>query len=123
MKTYRVTVNGNQYDVTVEEIAAGQAPVASSAPSAAPITPPAASAKPAAGGALGTVTIESPLPGSIFKILAKAGEKVKKGQVIIIIEAMKMENEVLSPSDGTIVSMNVTEGATINAGDLLWSMS
>lgn len=123
MKTYRVTVNGNQYDVTVEEIAAGQAPAASSAPSAAPVTPPAASAKPAASGALGTVTIESPLPGSIFKILAKTGEKVKKGQVIIIIEAMKMENEVLSPSDGTIVSMNVTEGATINAGDLLWSMS
>lgn len=122
MKTYRITVNGNQYDVTVEEIS-GQAPAAQNvavsvpaakAPDKAAITKPT-------GGA-GAVKIDSPLPGSIFKILVKTGEKVKKGQVIIVIEAMKMENEVLSPSDGTIVSVEVSEGSSVNTGDLLLTM-
>ena len=118
MKNYRITVNGTSYDVSVEELSGGAAPVAApvaAAPVAAPAAAPAAPA-PAAGGA-GSVKVSSPMPGKIL------GESVKKGQVILILEAMKMENEVVAPEDGTIASIDVTVGASVESGDTLATLN
>lgn len=92
MKNYRITVNGTSYDVSVEELSGGAAPVAA-APVAAPAAAPAAPA-PAAGGA-GSIKVSSPMPGKILAVKANVGDSVKKGQVILILEAMKMETKLL----------------------------
>lgn len=126
MKNYRITVNGTSYDVTVEELAGGAAapvaaapaPVAVSAPAAAPAPAPAAPA----GGA-GSIKVSSPMPGKILAVKANVGDSVKKGQVILILEAMKMENEVVAPEDGTIASIDVTVGAMVESGDTLASLN
>ena len=126
MKNYRITVNGTSYDVTVEELAGGAAapvaaapaPVAVSAPAAAPAPAPAAPA----GGA-GSIKVSSPMPGKILAVKANVGDSVKKGQVILILEAMKMENEVVAPEDGTIASIDVTVGAMVESGDTLATLN
>ena len=112
MKNYRITVNGTSYDVSVEELSGGAAPVA-----AAPAAP-----VPAAGGA-GSVKVSSPMPGKILAVKANVGDSVKKGQVILILEAMKMENEVVAPEDGTIASIDVTVGASVESGDTLATLN
>ena len=126
MKNYRITVNGTSYDVSVEELSGGAAPVAApvaaapvaaSAPAAAPAAP-----APAAGGA-GSIKVSSPMPGKILAVKANVGDSVKKGQVILILEAMKMENEVVAPEDGTIVSIDVTVGASVESGDTLATLN
>ncbi len=127
MKNYRITVNGTSYDVTVEELAGGTAapvaaapaPVAVSAPAAAPA--PAAPAAPAGGA--GSIKVSSPMPGKILAVKANVGDSVKKGQVILILEAMKMENEVVAPEDGTIASIDVTVGAMVESGDTLATLN
>ena len=126
MKNYRITVNGTSYDVTVEELsggaapaAAAPAPVAVSAPAAAPA--PAAPAAPAGGA--GSIKVSSPMPGKILAVKANVGDSVKKGQVILILEAMKMENEVVAPEDGTIASIDVTVGASVESGDTLATLN
>ena len=127
MKNYRITVNGTSYDVTVEELAGGTAapvaaapaPVAVSAPAAAPA--PAAPAAPAGGA--GSIKVSSPMPGKILAVKANVGDSVKKGQVILILEAMKMENEVVAPEDGTIASIDVTVGASVESGDTLATLN
>ena len=126
MKNYRITVNGTSYDVSVEELSGGAAPVAApvaAAPVAAtaPAAAPAAPA-PAAGGA-GSVKVSSPIPGKILAVKANVGDSVKKGQVILILEAMKMENEVVAPEDGTIASIDVTVGASVESGDTLATLN
>ena len=126
MKNYRITVNGTSYDVSVEELSGGAAPVAApvaAAPVAAtaPAAAPAAPA-PAAGGA-GSVKVSSPMPGKILAVKANVGDSVKKGQVILILEAMKMENEVVAPEDGTIASIDVTVGAMVESGDTLATLN
>ena len=121
MKTYTITVNGNVYDVTVESGAAGAAPVAA-APKAAPVAAPkAAPAAPA--GAQGGVKVNAPMPGKILAVKASAGQAVKKGDVLLILEAMKMENEVVAPQDGTVASINVAEGAMVESGDVLATLN
>lgn len=123
MRKFKVNVNGSVYEVEVEEIsgvpAAAPAPVqAASAPAAAaaPVqTAPAAPAQAAAG----QETVASPLPGNILDVKVSVGSKVKKGDILLIIEAMKMENEVRAGRDGTIVAVNVAKGATVNSGDTL----
>lgn len=125
MKNYRITVNGVAYDVAVEELGAGAAPVAA-APVAAPVAaaPVAASAAaPAASGAAGSVKVESPMPGKILAIKANVGQAVKKGDVVMILEAMKMENEIVAPADGTIAGINVAVGDSVESGDTLASMN
>lgn len=122
MKNYRITVNGTSYDVSVEELSGGAAlvaaaPVAAPAPAAAPAAP-----APAAGGA-GSVKVSSPMPGKILAVKANVGDSVKKGQVILILEAMKMENEVVAPEDGTIASIDVTVGASVESGDTLATLN
>lgn len=123
MKNYRITVNGNVYDVTVEE--AGSAPM-TSAPSACAAVPkaaPAPKAAPTASGSQGAVKINAPMPGKVLSVKASAGAAVTKGQVIMILEAMKMENEIVAPQDGTIASIDVSEGASVEAGTVLASLN
>ena len=124
MKNYTITVNGHVYDVTVEEGAAGAAPVAAApkaAPAAAPKAAPAAAPKAAAGA--GSVKVEAGAAGKIFKIEASVGQAVKKGDVILILEAMKMENEIVAPQDGTIASINVNEGDKVEAGAVVATLN
>ena len=116
MKSYTITVNGNVYDVTVEENGAVSAPAA--APKAAPKAAPAAKAAPKAApaGAQGAVTVSAPMPGKILGVKASVGQAVKKGEVLLILEAMKMENEIVAPEDGTVASINVAVGDSVEAG-------
>ena len=125
MKNYRITVNGTAYDVAVEEISGGAAPAAAApAPAAAPAAAPAPAAPaPAASGAAGSVTVAAPMPGKILNIKASVGQAVKKGEVILLLEAMKMENEVVAPEDGTIASINVNAGDSVEAGDTLATLN
>ncbi len=126
MKYYNITVNGVAYSVSVEETAAGAAPVAAAAPAApkAPAAPAAAPKAPAApAGAAGAVTVKAPMPGNILDVKVAAGASVKAGDVLVILEAMKMENEIVAPQDGTVASVNVNKGDTVNSGDVLVSMN
>ena len=123
MKYYNITVNGVAYSVSVEETAAGAAPVAA-APVAAPAAPAAPKAPAAApAGAAGAVAVKAPMPGNILDVKVKAGDSVKAGDVLAILEAMKMENEIVAPQDGTVASINVHKGDTVNSGDTLVSMN
>lgn len=142
MRKFIVQVNGVQYDVEIEEIGGAQAQAvpASPIPAAAPAAPapapaapaaPAASAAPApaaapaapaaAGGVMGGETINAPLPGTVLDIKVSAGQNVKKGDILFVLEAMKMENEILAAHDGVISSVNVEKGAAVNSGDVLGS--
>lgn len=123
MKNYRITVNGNVYDVEVEELGTGAA-TQTAAPKAAPkaVAAPKA-ATPAATGSEGAVKVNSPMPGKILSVKASVGQAVKRGEVIMILEAMKMENEIVAPSDGTIASINVNEGVSVEAGSVLASLN
>ena len=104
MKRYNITVNGTAYDVTVEETDG----------SAAPVAAPAAPA-----GAQGGVKIEAPMPGTIVDVKLAVGAKVTNGTVIAVLEAMKMENDVVASCDGTIASINVTKGQSVETGTLI----
>lgn len=119
MKNYRITVNGVAYDVAVEEMGE-EAATSAPAPAAAP-KPAAPKAAPAAAGA-GAVKINSPMPGNILSVKASAGQAVKKGDVLMILEAMKMENEICAPQDGTIASVQVAAGDSVESGDVLATM-
>ena len=110
MKKYRVNVNGTVYEVELEEMTG--APAAPAAPAAAPAAPDAA---PAAGGE----KVTSPMPGTILSVNVAAGDAVKRGQVLMILEAMKMENEIMCPCDGTVTSVSVTKGTAVESGTLL----
>ena len=120
MKNYTITVNGNVYEVSVEESGAEGAPVAA-APKAA--APKAAPKKAAASGDQGSVKIEAPMIGKILKIVANAGATVKKGDVLVVLEAMKMENDIVAPQDGTVASINVTVGQSVEPGEVLATMN
>lgn len=124
MKNYTITVNGNVYDVTVEEGASTGAPVAAKAPAApkaAPKAAPAAATK-AAGGA-GSIKIEAGAAGKVFKLEKKVGDAVKKGDAVVIIEAMKMEIPVVAPEDGTVASVDVAVGDAVEAGAVLATLN
>ena len=123
MKNYRITVNGVAYDVTVEELGAGSVPAApvAQAPVAAPVAAPAAA--PASSGAEGSVKIVAPMPGKILAIKANPGQSVKRGEVVMILEAMKMENEITATEDGTIAGIHVAVGDSVESGDTLASMN
>ncbi len=120
MKNYTITVNGNVYDVTVEEGTSTGAPVA-----AAPVAKKAAPAPAAAAptGAQGGVKINAPMQGKIVSVKASVGQAVKKGDVILILEAMKMENEVVAPQDGTVASINVSDGDKVESGAVVATLN
>ncbi len=124
MKNYTITVNGNVYDVTVEENGAGApaaaaAPRAAAAPKAAPAAPKAA---PAAAGA-GSIEVKAGAAGKVFKLEASVGQSVKRGDAVVIIEAMKMEIPVVAPEDGTVASINVAVGDAIESGAVLATLN
>lgn len=121
MKNYRITVNGVAYDVSVEELGAGEAPVVSTPVSAAPKAP-AKKASAKAAGAEGSVKVNAPMPGKIVAVKVKAGDSVKKGDVVIVLEAMKMENEICAAQDGKIASVEVAVGDMVEGGDVLVTM-
>ena len=124
MKSYTITVNGNVYDVTVEENGSVAAPAAAPRRAAAPVAAAPAAPKAAApAGGAGAVKIEAGAAGKIFKIEAAAGTAVKKGDPVIILEAMKMEVPVVAPQDGTVASINVNVGDMVEAGALLATMN
>ena len=123
MKNYTITVNGNVYDVTVEEGASTGAPVAAKAPAAPKAAPKAPAAAPAASGAAGSVKIEAGAAGKVFKVEAQPGASVKRGDAIVILEVMKMETPVVAPQDGTVASINVNVGDMVEAGALLATMN
>ena len=110
MKNYTITVNGNVYDVVVEEGASTGAPVAApAAPKAAPKAAPAAAPAAKAAGA-GSIKVEAGAAGKVFKIEASVGQAVKKGDAVVVVEAMKMEIPVVAPEDGTVASIDVAVG-------------
>ena len=113
-KTYIVTVNGVSYEVVVEEGANG----AVAAPAAAPVAAAPAAPKAAAGGE----KVTSPLPGTLLRIIAKNGTAVKKGDLLCVVEAMKMENEIFSPADGVVCTV-ASEGASLNSGDVIMTIA
>ena len=123
MKNYTITVNGNVYDVTVEENGAGAAPVArpAAAPKAAPAATPAPKAAPAGGA--GSIEVKAGPAGKVFKIEANVGQAVKKGDAVVIIEAMKMEIPVVAPEDGTVASIDVAVGDAIDSGAVLATLN
>ena len=126
MKRYTITVNGNVYDVVVEEADASgitAAPVVSApaAPVAAPAVKPAAKAT--APAAAGATSVTAPMPGTILDVKVSVGQSVKKGDVICVLEAMKMENDIPAPADGVIASINVQKGVSVAANDILASLN
>lgn len=140
MKLYNITVNGTQYEVEVEEVAAGNqvtrvaAPAPVAAPVAAPAAPapvaapaPAAAAAPAAPKAPvaisdGAFKLTAPIPGTILDIKVAVGDAVKSGQLILILEAMKMENEIFAPQAGIVDAILVSNRDSVNAGDVMVSL-
>lgn len=123
MKRFNVTVNGVTYDVTVEEIGAS-APVAAPAP-AAPVAAPVAAPAPKAApvGNAGSVAVKAPMPGTIMKVNTTVGASVKKGDVLCVLEAMKMENDICAPQDGVVASVNVQKGASVQTEEVLVTLN
>ncbi len=125
MKNYTITVNGNVYNVTVEEgTTAGV--VQNAAPAAAPAAPkaaPVAPAAPKAGSGAGSIKVEAGAAGKVFKIEANVGQAVKKGDAVVIVEAMKMEIPVVAPQDGTVASIDCAVGDMVEAGALLATLN
>lgn len=136
IKKFRITVNGEAYEVEVEEtgsesgggavqhtpratapVAAPVAPVRAAAPVARPAAPAAAPKASAGGGGAGSIT--APMPGTILDVKVSVGDQVKAGQPVVILEAMKMENEIAATQDGTVKEVRVQKGATVNPGDVL----
>ena len=120
MKRYNITVNGVTYDVAVEEVDAGAS--YTPAPVAAPVAPvaaPAAAPAPKVAAPADGASVNSPMPGTILDVKVSVGQSVKKGDVICVLEAMKMENDIPAPQDGVITSINVQKGASVAANDVL----
>ncbi|WP_337506536.1 biotin/lipoyl-containing protein [Megasphaera sp.] len=129
MKKFKVTVNGKAYEVEVEEMggapAAAPAPQAAAAPAqaapAAPAPAPAATPAPAVGGPIpeGAITVKAPMPGKISALKAEAGKAVKRGDIILVLEAMKMQNDITATADGTLHEIRVNPGDNVKTGDVL----
>lgn len=118
MKMYRVNVNGNVYDITLEVIDAADAKTAPAAQAA-----PAQAAAPVAAAPAGGEKISAPMPGTILSVNVSNGTQVKKGDVLVILEAMKMENEIMAPCDGVVNGLSVSKGSTVEAGGLICTLN
>lgn len=123
MKNYTITVNGTPYNVTVEEgTSTATAPVAAPVQASAPQAAPTPKAAPAPAGA-GSVKVDAPMPGNILDIKVSNGAAVKAGQVLCVLEAMKMENDIVAPQDGTVASINVNKGDSVEAGQTIITLA
>ena len=127
MKKYTITVNGTAYEVEVEEAGVVASASKAAAPKAAPAPAPAPKAAPApapapkaaAPVAAGATTVSAPMPGKVLSVNVKAGDAVKAGDVLMILEAMKMQNEIMAPADGTVSDVRVSAGQTVGTGDVM----
>lgn len=122
MKKFSVTVNGTVYDVEVNEVKAGgaaPAPAAAPAPKAAPAPAPAAAPAPKAAAPVGAgaTTVKAPMPGKILSVAVSAGQAVKKGDLLLVLEAMKMQNEIYAPQDATVSEVRVSANQTVATGE------
>lgn len=122
MKNYRITVNGKTYEVTVEETGAS-APAAPAPVAAAPTAPAKTQAAPAATAPAGAEKVTAPMPGTVLAVKVAVGQSVKRGETVVLLEAMKMENEIPAPRDGVVASIAVNKGSSVQAGDLLISLN
>ena len=123
MKKFNVKINGKNFEVEVEEVGGTSAVPATVAPAAA-TSVSEASPKPAASApAAGATVVSAPMPGTIMKINVKAGDAVKKGDVLCVLEAMKMENDIKAANDGTVAAVHTSQGASVNTGDALVSLN
>ena len=125
MKNYRVTVNGVAYDVVVEELngsVTAPAPVATPV-AAAPKAAPAPAAAPKASGNAGAIAVKAPMPGNLIKVNVKVGDAVKKGDVLCVLEAMKMENDIMAPADGVVASIEAAQGASVATDAVLVTLN
>lgn len=123
MKKYKVNVNGTNYEITMEimeDDGKGAAPAAPAAP--APAAKPAAAPYVAPKGGAG-MEVKSPMPGNILSVNVNAGDTIKEGQVLMILEAMKMENEIMAPKSGTVTAVTVKKGDTVESGTLLCTIA
>lgn len=118
MRSFLVNVNGTQYQIEVEEIEAGSK---AAAPKAEPVKA-APKAEPAAAVSTGSTAVNSPMPGNILSVNVAVGDTVKAGQVLMVLEAMKMENEILAPKAGKVAAVNVAKGVAVSAGQVLCSI-
>ena len=123
MKNYRVTVNGVAYDVVVEELNGSAAPAPVAAPVAAPKAAPAPAAAPKASGTAGAIAVKAPMPGNLIKVNVKVGDAVKKGDVLCVLEAMKMENDIMAPADGVVASVEAAKGASVATDAVLVTLN
>ena len=122
MKNYRITVNGVAYDVTVEEMNEGvSAPAVAAAPVVSAPAAPKATAKPAIPAGANTAT--APMPGTIVRVDVKVGDVVKKGDVLVVLEAMKMENDICAPADGKVVAVSVEKGQSVVVDEVLVTLA
>ncbi len=125
MRKFSVKVNGVAYDVEIEELGAAvsSAPVASAPAAPVAAAAPAAPAAPVATGNRGAEIVKAPIQGTLVKILAKPGTKVAKGDCVCVLEAMKMENEIVAPVDGVIATVEASQGASVEEGSVLFTMN
>ena len=132
MKRYNITVNGTVYEVVVEEVngaaatpvySSPAAPISAPAPAVAPVPAPSAAPAPAAApsapAAAGANAVTAPMPGTILEVKVSVGQSVKKGDVMCVLEAMKMENDIPAPCDGVVASVNVQKGASVSSNDVI----
>lgn len=114
MKMYKVNVNGNLYEVTLEVVDAAEVKTAPKAAAAAPKAAPVAAGE-------GTA-VSAPMPGTVLKVNVQNGQAVKNGDVLLVLEAMKMENDIVAPCDGTVTSVTVSKGSSVTAGAVLCTL-
>ncbi len=122
MKQYKINVNGTFYEVSIEEVDASE--IKSSANTSSESAPAAKATEPVAASApVSGEKVNAPMPGNILAVNIKVGDSVKAGQVGMILEAMKMENEIMIPVDGTVSAVGVAKGATVESGTFLFSIN
>ena len=123
MKQYTITVNGVAYDVTVEEKNGGVVSAPKAVEKSAPIASAPVASAPQAAAKEGNVAVSAPMPGKILAVKAKEGDSVKAGDVLLVLEAMKMENDMVAPQDGVVASINVKVGDSVESGAKLASLN
>lgn len=124
MRKFIINVNGNSYEVEVEEVGGAPSAAPVSAPKTAPAAAPAPKAAPAPAAAppAGATNVTAPMPGNIVSVKVKVGDTVNAGDVLCVLEAMKMENEIMAPQAGKVVAVSASAGSSVSTGDVLVSL-
>ncbi len=123
MRKFNISVNGKTYEVEVEEVGGAQVSYSAPAPKAAAPAPAPKAAAPSSAPVAGAETVTAPMPGTIVAVKVKVGDTIKSGDVLCVLEAMKMENEIMAPRDGKVVGVSTAAGSAVNSGDVLISIA